>query len=61
MDHEQFVKEYRGGHDLSAGEVLVALGIGFGLFHLMRFLDPGSIVVPNPLPPPVSTRAPLGS
>jgi hypothetical protein len=39
MDHEQFVREYRGGRGLSAGEVLVALGIGFGLWHLLRAID----------------------
>ena len=55
MDHEQFVKEYRGGRDLSAGEVL---GIGFGLFHLMRIFDCGSVTDPNPLPPHGGPLAP---
>ena len=41
MDHEQFVKEYRDGRGLSADEVLVALGIGFGLWYLFRFIERG--------------------
>lgn len=56
MDHEQFVKEYRGGRRLSAGEVLGAFAIGFALGHLLRFLDRESVADPNPLP--LSASAP---
>jgi hypothetical protein len=39
MDHDQFVKEYRDGRGLSATEVLVFLGLGFALWHLLRATD----------------------
>jgi hypothetical protein len=43
MDHEQFVKQYRGGRDPSMGEMLVALGIGFGLWQLFRAIEHGTL------------------
>jgi hypothetical protein len=39
MDHDTFVKKYRGGRDLSAIEVLAFLGLGFALWHLLRATD----------------------
>ena len=51
MDHEQFVKEYRGGRDLSIGEALVALGVGFCLWHLFRAIEYGTLF-PDPSSPP---------
>ena len=58
MDHEQFVKEYRSGHGLSVGKVLVALGIGFGLWHLFRAIEHGSVIGSDPHQRPTSPASP---
>jgi hypothetical protein len=59
MDHQQFVKEYRGGRDPNAGEVVLALGL---LWQIFLSLEGGaSVTDPNPPPPPASPQAHPGS
>jgi hypothetical protein len=36
------------------GEVLMTLGIGFGLWHFFRAIERGSVIGSNPLPPHAS-------
>ena len=48
MDHRRFVKEYRGRTRLSGGEILVAVGIGFCLWHVFRAIEHASVIGPDP-------------
>jgi hypothetical protein len=60
MDHEQFVKEYRGGRGLSGGEILGALAVGFCLWHLFRAIEYG-MLFPDPDSPPPPPRLTPGA